>query len=69
WVPMLYNVTPYRPIMFPSPNITKLPAPWKSYAFYQYRNDPNIRAFLDSYNGVAQDYLDWFNTLQYPVYI
>ncbi|WP_321867944.1 hypothetical protein, partial [Burkholderia cenocepacia] len=69
WVPMLYNVTPYRPIMFPSTNITKLTAPWKSYAFYQYRNDPNIRAFLDSYNGVAQDYLDWFNALQYPVYI
>lgn len=69
WVAMLYNIAEYKAIMYPNQNIQTMTAPWKSYLFYQYQNDPNIRAFVDSYNGVAQDYLDWFNAIEFPIYI
>ncbi|WP_081078294.1 hypothetical protein [Burkholderia cepacia] len=68
WIAMNYNVRPYVAIMYPSTNITQMVAPWKSYLFYQYAGDPNIRAFADAYNGVAQDYLDWFNAINLPIY-
>lgn len=68
WIAMTYNVAPYRAIMYPSVNITQMAAPWKSYLFYQYHDDPNLRVFVDAFNGVAQDYLDWFNALNFPIY-
>ncbi|MCO2636780.1 hypothetical protein FA314_32380, partial [Pseudomonas aeruginosa] len=69
WIAMTYNVTPYEAIMYPNQNIQVMAAPWKSYLFYQYQHDPNIRAFVDAYNAIAQDYLDWFNSIEFPIYV
>lgn len=37
-----------------------------SYPFVQYRDDPNIVAFFDAYNEMAQEYLDELNSLSLP---
>ncbi|WP_213322308.1 hypothetical protein [Klebsiella aerogenes] len=37
-----------------------------SYPFVQYNDDPNIVAFFEAYNEMAQEYLDSLNTLELP---
>lgn len=37
-----------------------------SYPFVQYRDDPNIVAFFDAYNEIAQEYLSSLNSLNLP---
>ena len=37
-----------------------------SYPFVQYRDDPNIVAFFEAYNEMAQEYLDEFNSQSLP---
>lgn len=37
-----------------------------SYPFVQYRDDPNILAFFEAYNEIAQAYLDEINSLSMP---
>ena len=37
-----------------------------AYPFAQYRDDPNVVAFFDAYNEIAQEYLDSFNNLALP---
>ncbi|EAB6759025.1 hypothetical protein HKU43_000330 [Salmonella enterica] len=37
-----------------------------AYPFVQYRDDPNIVAFFDAYNEIAQEYLDSLNNLALP---
>lgn len=37
-----------------------------SYPFVQYRDDPDIVAFFDAYNEMAQEYLDELNSLSLP---
>lgn len=37
-----------------------------AYPFVQYRDDPNIVAFFNAYNIIAQQYLDAFNALFLP---
>ena len=39
-----------------------------SYAYVQYNDDNNILAFVQSYNDMSQEYLDWFRTINLPVY-
>ena len=39
-----------------------------SYAYYQYNDDDNIRAWFDSYNTIAQQYVDWFVNINLPVW-
>jgi hypothetical protein len=39
-----------------------------SYAYVQYSDDSDIRAFIRSFNDYSQDFLDWFNTLELPIY-
>ena len=46
--------------------LNKLTAP--SYLFIQYFDDANLRAFVNSYNRLAQEYIDWFSTVILPVY-
>ncbi|MDR8091081.1 hypothetical protein [Burkholderia gladioli] len=67
-IAMTYTINPYAAITYPNTNIQQMAPPWLSYPFYQYRTDPNIRAFTDAYNGIAQDYLDWFNSINLPIY-
>ena len=39
-----------------------------SYVYQQYADDENIVAFVSSFNGLAQGYLDWFNATPLAVY-
>lgn len=46
-------------------NITKtIP----SYLYFQYQNDPDLPALIDSYNVITQEYVDWFNDINLPIY-
>jgi hypothetical protein len=36
--------------------------------YWQYSDDPNITAFFDATNTLAQQFIDWFNGLNLPVY-
>lgn len=36
--------------------------------YWQYNDDPNIVAFFDATNTMAQEYVDWFNAINLPVY-
>jgi hypothetical protein len=39
-----------------------------SYAYQEYSDDPNIVAFFDAYNALAQSYLTWFNQTPLAIY-
>lgn len=39
-----------------------------SYLYLQYQDDDNLQAFVDVYNSQAQAYLDWFYTINLPIY-
>ena len=39
-----------------------------SYLYFQYQNDPDLPALIDAYNAMAQEYLDWFNNINLPIY-
>lgn len=39
-----------------------------SYAYVQYNDDNDILAFVQSYNDMSQEYLDWFRTINLPIY-
>lgn len=39
-----------------------------AYVYYQYSDDADIQAFNTSYNELAQQYLDWFNSVGLPIY-
>ncbi|WP_063906688.1 hypothetical protein [Burkholderia ubonensis] len=39
-----------------------------SYLYWQYNDDPNLQAFVNSYNQITQNYVDTFNQLNLPVY-
>jgi hypothetical protein len=39
-----------------------------SYLYWQYSDDDSLQAFVQSYNEIAQGYLDWFNTTPFGLY-
>ncbi|MHB1023682.1 MAG: hypothetical protein ACYC0Z_14920 [Acidobacteriaceae bacterium] len=39
-----------------------------SYLYDQFNDDADLQAFVDSYNAIAQGYLDWFNETPLGVY-
>lgn len=39
-----------------------------AYLYWQYRDDDNLQAFVDSYNAMTQDYVDWYISLNLPIY-
>jgi hypothetical protein len=39
-----------------------------SYLYDQYSDDADLQAFIDSYNAIAQGYLNWFNGVQFCIY-
>ena len=41
----------------------------KSYLYWQYLDDDDLKAFVNSYNILSQSYIDWFNTYNLPIYI
>ncbi len=39
-----------------------------SYLYWEYNDDEDLQAFVDSYNSISQKYLNTFNQLNLPVY-
>ena len=39
-----------------------------SYLYQQYADDDDLQAFVGAYNTLAQQYLDWMNNINLPVY-
>ena len=39
-----------------------------SYLYVEYQDDDNLQGFVAAFNGQAQQYVDWFNTINLPVY-
>ncbi|MEJ0017546.1 MAG: hypothetical protein WDN25_13465 [Acetobacteraceae bacterium] len=39
-----------------------------SYLYRQYDDDDDLQGFIDAYNALAQQYLDWFNSINLPIY-
>lgn len=39
-----------------------------AYVYQEYSDDSDVQAFFAAYNGMAQQYVDWFNALNLPVY-
>ncbi len=53
---------------FPPSGQTTLQAVIPSYLYKNFSDDENLQAFVDAFNELAQSYLDWFNTVELPVY-
>lgn len=39
-----------------------------SYLYYEYSDDPDLQAFVTTYNAMAQEYVTWFYQVGVPVY-
>lgn len=65
--PTPYPPTP-QPGPFPPAGPTTVLNIIPSYLYVQYNDDPDLQAFVAAYNTMAQDYLDWFNNVNLPVY-
>jgi len=39
-----------------------------SYLYVQYNDDDDLQAFVASYNAMTQAYVDWFNSVNLPIY-
>jgi len=40
-----------------------------SYLYNQYSDDEDLQAFVRSYNALAQEYVDFFNAINLPIYV
>ena len=66
--------TPFPPIP-PTPSVFPPPGPLtvlktkKAYLYTEYNDDDDLQAFFASYNlNINQQYLDWFNNANLPIY-
>jgi len=50
----------------PKPQAVQIITP--AYLYVQYQDDPDLQAFVGAYNTLAQQYLDWFNDIELPIY-
>lgn len=50
------------------PTLTSLSQVIPSYLYWQYNDDPDLNAFVNQFNLMAQQYVDWFNSINLPVY-
>lgn len=39
-----------------------------SYLYFQYSNDPDLPSLIKAYNIITQEYVDWFNSVNLPIY-
>lgn len=54
--------------VFPPATSTCLQGIIPAYVYQQYSDDANVQAFNAAYNAYAQVYLNWFNTVDLPIY-
>lgn len=53
---------------FPPVGSTTLTQTIRSYLYEQYKDDDDLQAFVAAFNGLAQQYVDWFTQVGLPVY-
>lgn len=53
---------------FPPSAPTVLTKTIPSYLYAQYQDDDNVQAFVSSFNGATQYYVDWFVNVNLPIY-
>ena len=53
---------------FPPLAPTTLAGILPAYVFEEYADDVNIQAFFSAFNGIAQQYQNWFNQVNLPIY-
>jgi hypothetical protein len=56
------------PSTFPPSGPTGLLNTIPSYLYQQYTDDDSLQAFVAAYNIMAQQYVDWFNYINLPIY-
>lgn len=39
-----------------------------SYLYFEYQTDPDLPSLIESYNAITQNYVDWFNNANLPIY-
>lgn len=39
-----------------------------SYLYFEYRTDDDCQAFVDAYNRISQEFVDWFTSIGLPIY-
>lgn len=68
-----YAIQPVSPITpqdggFPPSGPTSLLKTINAYLYVQYNDDDDLQAFFAAYNTLTQQYVDWFNQINLPVY-
>lgn len=53
---------------FPPAGPTSLLNTIKAYLYVQYNDDDDVSAFFDAYNNLTQQYVNWFNGINLPIY-
>lgn len=53
---------------FPPTEPTSLTQTIPSYLYEEYADDDDLQAFVRAYNEMAQEYVDWFNSIGLPIY-
>jgi hypothetical protein len=61
---------PPTPIIgvFPPAGPTGLTTTLPSYLYQEYTDDDSLQSFVNAYNSLAQEYVDWFNSINLPIY-
>ena len=54
--------------VFPPTGPTSLQTIIPSYLYQEYFDDDDLQAFVEAQNSLAQGYLDWFNSINLPIY-
>ena len=54
--------------VFPPTGPTGLTATLPSYLYQEYTDDDSLQSFVNAYNSLAQEYVDWFNSINLPIY-
>ena len=52
---------------FPEPTVA-LAKTIRSFVYWQYADDDDVQAWVEAYNQNTQEYVDWFNALNLPIY-
>ncbi len=54
--------------VFPPTGPTGLTTTLPSYLYKEYEDDDSLQAFVIAYNQLTQEYVDWFNSINLPIY-
>jgi hypothetical protein len=66
--PTPFPPTPFPPNTFPPSGPISLANAIPSYLYEEYQDDDDLQAFVGAYNQIAQQVINWFNTINLPIY-